>query len=309
METEMTKVLVAGATGWLGGKIAGELLKRGAEVRLMARGGLAHPKAKDLAPLLMQGADLVDADLSDQASLVRATTGIDIVVSAVQGGPESIVEGQVNLAEAAKANGVKLLVPSDFSVRFDGVDEAHHAFLGMRRRADDAIAALGLPQLHPLNGAFIEMLRQPFFGLIDWDARSVRYWGDVDQPYDFTLTDDVAAYVAAALVAADPAPGDLEVVGERASPRDLARIAGEVTGQSFRLVSLGSLADLDAEIARRQGEAPTNPGLWAGLQYHRLMANGSGLLRAPANARYRDVKPTGLAAWLAATQPKAEKAA
>jgi uncharacterized protein YbjT (DUF2867 family) len=309
METTMTKVLIAGATGWLGGKIAAELVKRGAQVRLMARGGLAHPRARDLAPLLMQGAELVDADLDDPASLARASAGIDMVVSAVQGGPDSVVAGQVRLAEAAKAQGVRLFVPSDFSVRFDGVDEAQHVFLGMRRRADDAIAALGLAQLHPLNGAFIEMLRQPFFGLIDWEAGAVRYWGSPDQPYDFTLTDDVAAYLAAALVDPTLAADDLEMVGERVNPRELSGIVSRVIGRPAALVAHGSLADLDAEIARRKALSPDNPGAWAGLQYHRLMANGSGLLRAPVKAAAPGAAPTGIEAWLAATQQTDAQAA
>ena len=36
-------------------------------------------------------------DLSDRASLAKACKGIDVVVSAVQGGAEVIIEGQRNL--------------------------------------------------------------------------------------------------------------------------------------------------------------------------------------------------------------------
>lgn len=297
----MTKtVLVAGASGWLGRQIAAQLISRGARVRLMLRGGAAHPKASELASLTRAGAAIVDADVSAPESLAAAVAGVDVIVSALQGGPDVIVEGQKRLADAGRAAGVRRIFASDYSVRFDGITEAEHLFLGWRARAREAIAATGLTQVNPLNGAFMEMLAQPFFGLVDWKARTVSVWGDPDQPYDFTTTADVAAYVAAASLEDALPAGDFEIVGDTVSPRALIHILGEITGSPFQLVSLGDLAALDAEIARRQASSPHDPTPWAGLQYHRLMANGAGKLRAPQNARYGDIAPTTVRQWLSA---------
>ena len=55
-------------------------------------------------------------DLADAPSLDRATDGVDVIISAVQGGPDFIVKGQVALAEAGKRNGVPRILPSDFGL-------------------------------------------------------------------------------------------------------------------------------------------------------------------------------------------------
>ena len=291
-------VLIAGATGMMGRKIAAALQIHGIKPRLMVRGGAAHPKTATLASLVAQGAVVVDADVSDPQSLERAVNGVDVIVSALQGGPEVIVAGQRSLSEAGLKAGVERIFPSDFSVDFRRIDDEEHLFLGWRRQGDAAIAAVGLPQTNTFNGAFTDMLMEPFLGLIDWRKDQVAFWGDADQPYDFTTTDDTAAYVAAASLDPNAPVGGFEIIGETASPNQLAAIAGRVTGRPFALHQLGSLDDLDTEIARRQQSAPDDPMVWAGLQYHRVMATGRGKIHAPQNARYPDVRPESIAGFL-----------
>lgn len=54
----------------------------------------------------------------------------------------------------------------------------------------------------------------PLLGLIDWERDAVAYWGDADQDYDFTTTDDTAAYVAAAALDDDAPDGAFEIVDD-----------------------------------------------------------------------------------------------
>jgi dihydroflavonol-4-reductase len=63
------KVLVTGATGFVGGAVARALVRRGIDVRVMARGG------SDLQNLQGLPHELVTGDLRDQASLRSALTG------------------------------------------------------------------------------------------------------------------------------------------------------------------------------------------------------------------------------------------
>ena len=63
------KVLVTGATGFVGGAVARALVKRGIDVRVIARGG------SDLQNLQGLPHELVKGDLRDQASLRSALTG------------------------------------------------------------------------------------------------------------------------------------------------------------------------------------------------------------------------------------------
>jgi hypothetical protein len=75
-----------------------------------------------------------------------------------------------------------------------------------------------------------------------------------------------------------------------------------VIGGPFALDRLGSLEDLDAEIARRQADAPDDPMVWAGLQYHSAMASGRGKLKDISNVRYPEVQPTSIADFLSRTR-------
>ena len=63
------KALVTGATGFVGGAVARALVRRGIDVRVMARGG------SDLQNLQGLPHELVTGDLRDQASLRSALTG------------------------------------------------------------------------------------------------------------------------------------------------------------------------------------------------------------------------------------------
>src|SRR5687767_6496314 len=68
-------VLVAGATGSLGGRIAKGLLERGKPVRVLAR------PTSDAAALRKAGAEVAIGDLKDLPSLERACHGVDVVIT------------------------------------------------------------------------------------------------------------------------------------------------------------------------------------------------------------------------------------
>lgn len=99
-------ILVTGATGQQGGAVARELLAAGHTVRAMTRNP-ASEAAKALAGL---GAELVQGDLNDEGSLVRAVEGA-WGVFAVQNTWEAGVEGEEEqgkrLARVAREHGVK----------------------------------------------------------------------------------------------------------------------------------------------------------------------------------------------------------
>ena len=188
---DQTAVLLVG-TGMLGSKLARALLAKREAVglRVLARkGGKAAASLEELKSL---GATVVEGDLFDRASLDAATRGIDVVVSAVQGDDRVIIDGQVALAEAAHRNGVWRIIPSDFAIDLFAIPPEEHVWLGPRRRADERIASLGIGHLHVLNGAFMEVLLAPFFGIFDLEKGTAAYWGDGEQKMDVTTTDDTA---------------------------------------------------------------------------------------------------------------------
>ncbi len=104
-------VLVTGATGRQGGAVARELLRRGWHVHALTR----HPEGEAAKKLAAEGAEIVQGDFDDPASLDVALEGADGVF-AVQNFWEAGAEGEVRqgtaLADRAKAAGVRHFVYS-----------------------------------------------------------------------------------------------------------------------------------------------------------------------------------------------------
>ena len=290
MTTTKTRVLVVGATGKMGAKIVRELLALGsAAVRVTRRAGSG---ADEVAKLSAAGAELVTADLADAASLAAACAGIDVVVSSVQGLRDVIVDGQTRLLRAAEQAGVKRMIPSDYSLDLFKTPEGSNRNLDLRRELNRALDASSVRGTSVLCGAFMDLLAM---GAIGPDAKTGVYkvWGDADQPYDFTTTDDTAKYIAAAAVDRD-AGRHVRVAGDTLSPRELGAIFEKVRGIPTKIERAGSLDDLGHLIAelRAADEAPANVfPVWQQLQYMRDMASGLGRLAPLDNARYPSIHP------------------
>src|SRR5690242_12283648 len=108
-------IVLAGATGDLGYRIATALLERGAKVRAMARRSTASGK---LEQLQRRGVEIVKVDTGSVAEVSRACEGATCVVSALSGLREVIVDAQTVLLEGAIAAGVPRFIPSDYSSDF-----------------------------------------------------------------------------------------------------------------------------------------------------------------------------------------------
>jgi uncharacterized protein YbjT (DUF2867 family) len=281
----------------MGSKIVRELVALGrAAVRATHRDG---SKPDQVAKLRQTGAELVTADLSDEASLARACEGVDVVVSSVQGTREIIVGGQTRLLRAAEKAGVGRMIPSDYSVDFFKTAEGDNRNSDLRREFSRALDASAVRGTSLLCGAFMDLL---LVGAIGPDAKTgvFKVWGDENQPYDFTSTDDVAKYVAAVAVDAE-AGRVVRVAGDSLSPRALGAVFQELRGVPVKVEQAGTLDDLERTIAklRAADEAPANTfPVWQQLQYMRDMASGRGKLAPLDNDRYPSVRPQSVREFL-----------
>jgi uncharacterized protein YbjT (DUF2867 family) len=291
------RVLVVGASGRLGSKIVRELVALDhIQVRASHRAG-AKPEA--VATLRDLGAELVIADLDDEDSLRRACEGIDVVVSAVIGLRDVIVDGQSRLVRAAEAAGVPRMLPSDYAIDFFATRDGDNRNLDLRRELAGIIDASQVRATSVLGGAFMDLL---VFGAMGPDLKTgvFRVWGDPDQPYDFTWTDDLARYIAAVAIDTE-SPRVVRVAGDTKSPREIAAIVEDVRRMPVTLEIAGSLADLDAMIAKLRAAAPAPTEMfprWQQLQYTRDMASGRGKLSPLDNGRFPAIHPLGIAALL-----------
>ena len=290
-------ILLAGATGMFGSRIAHHLLARSdARLRLLVR-DITGNKEK-LEPLVKGGAELIEGDLADAASLERATHGIDVIVSAVQGGPNVIIDGQVALAKAGKANGARRILPSDYALDLFKATPGEHSMFDMRAEADKRIAALGLEQVNVLQGGFMDMFL-PGHGAIDLDAGTITFFGDGNLKVEVTSVEDTARMVARVALDRSVPSGKFAFAGDRISFREAGAIVAEATGQPIKPVSMGSEDDLRAMMAKADPEKQVM------LAYLLYMTNGQTALSDLQNTRYPDLHLEDFAAFAARSLPVA----
>jgi uncharacterized protein YbjT (DUF2867 family) len=105
------RILVTGATGYIGGRLATELLARGYQVRVMVRG--VSPEHEERWP----DAEIAVADALEYDSLVSAVEGVDTIyylIHSLRLGPmkfESVdIEAAGNVRRAAAEQGVRRII-------------------------------------------------------------------------------------------------------------------------------------------------------------------------------------------------------
>ncbi len=295
-------VLLAGATGMLGSQIARHLLDQpDARLRLLVRGGDARKRAT-LDPLLARGAEMIEGDLADRASLDRATQGVDVIVSAVQGGPEVIVDGQVALAEAGRRNGVRRILPSDYALDLFKATPGEHPMFDLRRAADEAIAATGIEHVHVLQGAFMALFG-PGMGTFDYAAGTVTFWGDGTQPIEVTSVEDTARMVARVALDRTVQSGKFAFAGDRISILGAAEVIEAQTGRRFERRPLGPEAGLRAAMAGAAKDT-SNPFKAVMLAYQLYMLTGQTALSDLQSGRYPDLKLESFAQFAARALPR-----
>jgi nucleoside-diphosphate-sugar epimerase len=283
-------IVVAGASGNLGGRIARALLERGAGVKALVRPGTAPDKVERLQEL---GVTIARVDWSSASQLAHACSGAACVVSALAGLRDVIVEAQTALLDAAIEAGVPRFIPSDYSIDFTKFPPGENRNLDLRREFHQYLDKTSIRATTIFNGAFAEMLTGQM-PLILFKRKRVLYWGDADQRMDFTTIDDTAAFTASA--ALDPStPRFLRIAGDQPSARELAAVASEVTGMDFRLFRAGGLGMLGTLIKFARMVAPGKKELypaWQGMQYMRNMFDGRAKLEPLDNDRYPRIRWT-----------------
>ena len=191
MNNKLT-VLVAGSTGMLGTKIVSALLEKGnVDVRAMVRSSNdTNPKNRQkIDAMKAKGATIVEGDAMKPETLLPLCTGVDVVVSAI-GNNEVTVPGQKNLIDAAKQQGVKRFIPSDYSIDYRKLDYGDNDNLDKRKEVFEYLQQSGLEYTLVLNGAFMDSIA--YMPLFDLEYETFQYWGDGETPMDLTTTDDTA---------------------------------------------------------------------------------------------------------------------
>ncbi len=289
------KVIVAGATGNLGTRIVKELIARGADVTALGRQGSSEDKLQAIRDL---GAVVALVDMASPDTVAEVCAGAACLVSAVQGLRDVIVDSQTTLLNAAVAAGVPQFIPSDFCVDFTKLTAGENRNFDLRREFHERLDPAPVAATSIFNGAFADVLNYNL-PLLDFDKKTVGYWGDPDWKIDFTTMDNTAAYTAAAALDAST-PKALHIASFQVSANDLVKFTKETLKTPFALVRLGSVDDFGAANKRERAAHPEGEtdlyASWQQAQYlHSMFSAHNDTLD---NARYPGIEWTSIADWM-----------
>jgi hypothetical protein len=293
-----TLVLLSGATGNLGGRIAQCLSSLKSPIRALVRPGTTEAK---IHPLRTLGCEVVQVDPLNRRELGKACEGVSVVVSAVSGLRDVVVDAQSVLLAAAVEAKVPRFIPSDFAIDYTKVREGANRNLNLRLEFMKIAAKADIQLTSILNGAFTDMLTgtAPF---VLFKFRRVVCWGNENQMMDWTTMDDTAKYTAYAALDND-APRFLKIAGDQFSAKMLAEVMTSISGKRYRVLTLGTAGQLSflARVLRAlspSSEKELYPA-WQGMQYMANLYDGSAKFTKVDNARY-DMKWTTAREVLAA---------
>ena len=219
-------ILVAGATGNVGGAVCEALRAQEKPVRGLVRASSDPARVRWLEEL---GAEVVRGELREPASLVRACESIDTVVSGATTiaslGTDSISavdrDGQLGLVDAARNAKVGHFIYVSYTRRVDTDDPLTRAKRAVERRLRES--GMSFTILRP--SYFMEMWLGPALG---WELAEgrVRVLGGGDQRISWISARDVVAAVVACVDNPRALGQTIELGGPEAlSPNDVVRLA------------------------------------------------------------------------------------
>lgn len=278
-------ILVSGATGQQGGAIANELLGAGWRVRAMTR----RPESEAARALTGRGAEVVQADLDDEASLRRALAGAWGAVGVQntwEAGVEKEEEQGHRFARLAKEAGVQHFL-------YQSVGSAHRStgipHFENKARVEETVRSAGFPSwtiIRPVY--FMENLTSPWVKPYLDSQNTLAIGMEPDTRLQMVAVADIGKYGLRAFEAREAMSGRaVDIAGDALTGPEMARVLSEVTGrpitfhsvpkeevrsfsEDFALMlewfdAVGYDADIEGN-AREHGIAPTRFREWAERQ-------------------------------------------
>jgi nucleoside-diphosphate-sugar epimerase len=283
-------IVVAGATGNLGGQIVTNLVEQGADVRALVR---PTSNAETVKNLQKQGATVITIDVWNVENIAKVCVSASCVVSAMSGLREVIVDAQKVLLDAAVAAKVPRFIPSDYALDFTKFEDGSNRNLDLRREFHTHLDKAPIKATTIFNGAFMDMLTGQM-PMILFSKKRVFHWGNGDQRMDFTTIKDIAAFTAFAALD-DTSPRFLRIAGEQLSAVEIKDVVSEVSGEKYSMLRPGGLGMFGFIIKMTRffasGKGELYP-VWQGMQYMHNMLDGRALMNPLDNNRYPNMSWT-----------------
>jgi uncharacterized protein YbjT (DUF2867 family) len=272
-------ILIVGGSGALGSAIARRLLRSGEFVRVMTR----NPTRA--AGLSVAGAEVVQGDLLDRESLVRACGGAGHVIAAAHSmlgrGPTASVHvdgrGHRDLIDVARAAGVSRFLYT--SVYDYGPPYRDVSFFKIKFEVEEHLKSSGLNHTILRPTAFMETHAHQIIGASILKSGRAVLFGSGEQPRNFVAADDVAQIAVRALDDPTLSGQTIDVGGEEnLTDMDVVRLYERLGGRKatvFR-IPIGVLRGASVLIR------PVHPGV--------SQVISSGVLAATVDQRF-DARP------------------
>ena len=216
-------ILITGATGKLGRLVVEALLEQDVPAGQIVAGGRNPAK---LAELALLGVQVRTMDYSDPASLREAFAGVEkvLLVSGNEPGPR--VAQHLDVIEAAKDAGVRLLAYTSIP----NADTTTMALASDHQETERALRNSGIPHALLRNGWYLENYTEQLAGYLQHGSVFGSAGGG---RLNGATRADLARAAAAVLLAEDQAGAVYELGGEESfTLDDLAREVSTATGQA-----------------------------------------------------------------------------
>jgi len=274
------KFAIVGA-GNIGGYFAEELLKKKDAKEIDELVIVTRPASVDKElnkTLASRGARIAPADFADVSALTKALAGAHVVISTIT---LTAIDAQVTVAEAAKAAGASLFVPSEYG----GPTENLPGPLGAKGTLQTKLREVGPPILPVYSGPFADFAWIPVVHL-DVKGGKVSVGGDGNSKVSWTARSDLARFLAHVLVHTPASlllkKKDLRVEGDRVSFNEIFRGYEARTGKKLE-VEYRSIESLRQKVAENPYDFDADLHLnWA----------TDGLVGEPDNGLYPGWNPT-----------------
>ena len=283
-------IVIAGATGNLGGKIVTSLSAKGAEVRAIVRKETDPKKVKALEE---KGVIVLETDMSNKSKLALHFEGAHCFVSALSGLEDTIIHTQRILLDAAIEAKVERFIPSDYSSDFTNLVEGQNRNLDFRRRFHELIDTTQIKATTIFNGPFMDLLTTDM-PLILFKQKKILCWGDANQKLEFTTTYNVAEFTAEVAID-NETPRYLRIAGDVLSCNEFVELMTSLTSQKHKLLRPGGIKLLNTLIKVIRFFSPSESELypaWQGMQYMRDLMEGRIQIQNHDNNRYPNIQWT-----------------
>jgi len=289
-------IVIAGATGNLGGKIVNALLAKDVEVRAIVRLETDINKIKDLK---QKGVKVFQVDTNNKSEISKHLTGAHCFVSALAGLEETVIVTQKIFLDAAIEAKVQRFIPSDYSSDFTNLKEGQNRNLDFRRDFHRYIDKIPIKATTIFNGPFMDLLITDM-PLILFKQKKILCWGNPNQILEFTTTENVAEFTASAAID-ENTPRYLRIAGDKLSCNDFVKLLTELTTKKYKLFRPGSISLLNFLIKLTRFFSPSKNELypaWQGMQYMRDLMEGRIIFQKYDNDRYSNIKWTSVKEFL-----------